>query len=93
MFFVSNVHVHYDCTNLTMNQLVKLDNGAKYKYCLYISPFHNSNNEFDNPCSNINTNIEVNKWHCEGSKINVNSNYEKKICFNNIETDSNFLIM
>ena len=60
----------YDCTNLTMKQIVNLDNGDKYKCknCLDIFPFHNSNNEFDNPSSNIETNIEVNKWHCEGSK-------------------------
>ena len=66
--------VHYDCANLFMKQLVKLDNGVKYKCrnCLDIFPFHNSNDEFDNPCSNIDTNIEVNKWHCEGSKLNVN---------------------
>ena len=78
--------VHYDCDNLTMNQLVNLDNGARYKCksCLDIFPFHNSNNEFDNPYSNIDTNIEVNKWHCEGSKLNVNilSNiYENNLCF------------
>ena len=57
---------HCECTNLTMKQLVNLDNGVKYKCknCLDIFPFHNSNNEFDNPSSNIDTNIEVNKWHC-----------------------------
>ena len=57
-------------------------------------PFHNSNNEFDNPCSNIDTNIEVNKWHCEGSKLNVNicnNTYENNSCFNNIDPDNNFL--
>ena len=85
--------VHYECTNLTMKQLVNLDNGVNYKYCLDIFPFHNSNNEFDNPCSNINTNIEANKWHCEGSKLNVNicnNIYENNFCFNNIDPDNNF---
>ena len=62
--------VHYGfimTTNLTLTQIVNLDNGVIYKCknCLDIFPFHNSNNEFDNPCSNINTNIEVNMWHCE----------------------------
>ena len=88
--------VHCDCTNLTMNQLVNLDNGVKYKCIkrLDIFPFHNSNNEFDNPCSNIDTNIEVNKWRCECSKLNVNicnNNYENNFCFNNIDPDNNFL--
>ena len=87
--------VRYDCTNLTMKQLVNLGNGVKYKCknCLDIFPFHNSNNEFDNPCSNIDTNIEVNKWHCEDFKLNVNICYnihEDNSCFNNINLDNNF---
>ena len=87
--------VHYDCTNLTMKQLVNLDNGVKYKCknCLDIFPFHNSNNEFDNPCSNMDTNIDVNKWHCKGSKLSVNicnNNYEYIFCFNSIDPDNNF---
>ena len=42
-------------TNLTISQLVNLDNGAKYKCKDYldICQFHNSKNEFDNPCSNV----------------------------------------
>ena len=44
-------------TNLTMNKLVIFDHGDKCKNCLDIFPFHNSNNEFVNPCSNIDTNI------------------------------------
>ena len=89
------MRVHYDCTNLTMKQFANLDNGVKYKCKNYLDifPFHNSNNEFDNPCSNIDTNIEVNKWHCEGSKLNVNicnNIYENNFCFNNIDPDNNF---
>ena len=89
--------VHYDCTNLTMKQLVNLDNGVKYKCknCLDIFPFHNSNNEFDNPCSNIDTNIDVNKWYCEGSKLNVNicnNNYENIFCFTNIDPNNIFFL-
>ena len=81
--------VNYDCTNITMNQLVNLDNGVKYKCrnCLDIFPFHNSNNEFDNPCSNIDTNIEVNKWHFEGSRLRVN------ICNNIYENNFFFIIL
>ena len=88
--------VHYDCTNLTMNQLVNLDNGATYKCKNFGDVFqsHNSNNEFNSPYCNIDTNIEVNKWHCECSKLIVNiykNIYENDLYFNNIDPDNNFL--
>ena len=53
--------VHYDCTNLTMNQLVNLGNGVRYKCknCLDILPFHDADGEFSSPYSNIDTNIKV----------------------------------
>ena len=77
-----------------MNQLVNLDNGVKYecKGCLDIFQFHDTNSEFNNPYYNIDTNIEVRKWHCEGSKLNVNicnNIQENNLCFNNIDPDNN----
>ena len=87
------MRVHHDCANLTMHELVNLDIGVRYtfKHCLDIFPFHDTNNEFSSPSSNIDTNIEVHRWHCEGSKLNANicnNNYENNICLNNIEPDS-----
>ena len=87
--------VHYDCTNLTMNQLMNLDKCVRYKYCLDIFPIYYTNNEFNSPYSNIDSNTEVHKWHSEGSKLNFNifNVNENNFCFNNIDPHSNCWIL